>query len=511
MRIVQVANFYTPASGGLRTCVDEIGRGYLAAGHDRVLVVPGLSDADELTSSGRRITVRGRRFGAAGYHVLTSARTLPILESVRPEVLECSDKLSMRWLAPWARRKGIPVVLFSHERIDAILRTRVPPGFPLVTAADLANRQLAARAEHIVVTSGFAAAEFTRIGAANVRRIPLGVDLDTFRPIDPGVVGAVGGRGHTTTIATVSRSTPVVQPSARPRKGNSTTHSACPRSQRTRWLPRIVGPPRASNTASRPASDPGENNLPNRSGRTPVDPTGHSPADPAANSLHLGRSAPWNSGQNALPHRKFHSAQHNPSSTVQLAMVSRLSREKCPDRAIDAVRLLCDSGMRVRLTVIGDGPLRECLQRQSADLPVTFLGHIADRNLVAATLAHADIALCPSPAETFGLAVLEALACGTPVVVPRDGAARELLGPAGSGVDCDGTPAGLADGVRTLLTHPADRRRQAARRSAERFPWSITVTGMLALYADLEPGAISACPHEERIQAPRTDFTPPGR
>ncbi|WP_433630552.1 glycosyltransferase [Nocardia sp. CA-120079] len=507
MRIVQVANFYTPASGGLRTCVDEIGRGYLAAGHDRVLVVPGLSDADVLTSSGRRITVRGRRFGAAGYHVLTSARTLPILESVGPEVLECSDKLSMRWLAPWARRNGIPVVLFSHERIDAILRTRVPPGFPLVTAADLANRQLAARAEHIVVTSGFAAAEFTRIGAANVRRIPLGVDLHTFRPIDPGVFGAVGGRGYTTTIAPVSRSTPVVQPSALPRKGSSTTHSACHRAQRTRWLPRIVRPSRASNTAS----GPGEIHLPNRSGRTPVDCTGHSSADPAASARHLGRSAPWNSSPNALPHWQFHSAQHYPNSTVQLVMVSRLSREKCPDRAIDAVRLLCDSGIRVRLTVVGDGPLREGLQRQSADLPVTFRGYVADRNLVAATLANADIALCPSPAETFGLAVLEALACGTPVVVPRDGAARELLGPAGSGVDCDGTPAGLADGVRTLLTHPADRRRQAARRSAERFSWSITVSGMLALYADLEPGAISSGPREKRIRAPRTDFTTPGR
>ncbi|WP_024803662.1 glycosyltransferase [Nocardia sp. BMG51109] len=369
MRIVQLANFYTPASGGLRTCVDEIGRGYLAAGHERVLVVPGLADADELTPAGRRITVRGLRFGTAGYHVLTARRTRPLLERLRPDVLECSDKLSMRWLAPWARRAGVPLVLFSHERIDAILRTRVPPGFPLITAADLANRRLATRVDRIVVTSDFARAEFARIGADHVSRIPLGVDLDTFRPLDVPA------------------------------------------------------------TASGP---------------------------------------------------------------VRLILVSRLSREKHPERAIEALPLLRHGAVDAELTVVGDGPLRDGLGQLAADLPVRFAGHVSDRHAVAAALAAADIALCPSPAETFGLAVLEALACGTPVVVPRAGAAHELLGPPGSGLACDGSPAGLAAAVHTLLALPAETRRGAARHTAERFPWSRTVTEMLRLYADFEPALRSA-------------------
>ncbi|ATL66859.1 glycosyltransferase [Nocardia terpenica] len=380
MRIVQLANFYTPASGGLRTCVDEIGRGYLAAGHDRVLVVPGLTDADEPTAAGRRITVRGPRFGSAGYHVLTARRTRPLLERLRPDVIECSDKLSVRWLAPWARRAGVPLVLFSHERIDAILRSRVPPGFPLNTAADVANRRLVARAHRIVVTSGFARDEFARIGARNVHRIPLGVDLDTFRPLD--------------TVAAPLR---------------------------------LVG-------RDEPAPE-----------------TGSGTADSAA---------------------------------VRLVMVSRLSREKRPGRAIDALRLLRDNGIPAELTIVGDGPLRERLRQFAAGLPVTFLGHLADRNTVATTIAAADIAVCPSPAETFGLAVLEALACGTPVVVPQDGAARELLGGPGSGRDCDGTPEGLAAAVRALLAIPAPERRRAARRAAERFPWSTTVDALLSLYTE---------------------------
>ncbi|MBF6175560.1 glycosyltransferase [Nocardia blacklockiae] len=380
MRIVQLANFYTPASGGLRTCVDEIGRGYLAAGHDRVLVVPGLTDADERTAAGRRITVRGPRFGSAGYHVLTARRTRPLLQDLRPDVLECSDKLSMRWLAPWARRTGVPLVLFSHERIDAILRSRVPPGFPLVTAADLANRRLASRVGHIVVASEFARDEFTRIGVRHVHRIPLGVDLETFRP-----------RNET------------------------------PR--------RIPGHP---------------NDILDRCAR------------------------------------------------LRLILVSRLSREKHPDRAIAALELLRRNGIDAELTVVGDGPLRAELEQLATGLPVHFAGHVSGREAVADMIAAADIALCPSPAETFGLAVLEALACGTPVVVPHDGAARELLGAPASGIECDGTPAGLARAVHTLLAFPADLRRRAARHSAERFPWARTVTEMLSLYAHFEPALRSA-------------------
>ncbi|WP_231386902.1 glycosyltransferase [Nocardia sp. BMG111209] len=448
MRIVQLANFYTPASGGLRTCVDEIGRGYLAAGHERVLVVPGLTDTDEITPAGRRITVRGPRFGGTGYHMLTARRTRPLLEELAPDVIECSDKLSVRWLAPWARRAGVPLVLFSHERIDAILRARVPRGFPLSAAADVANRRLAARAEKIVVTSGFARTEFTRIGAGNVHRVPLGVDLDTFHPqavarLDPDVV-AIRPPGEAEKRPT--RPLPV-----RPRAGLSLARPEYAVVRRNAAFRR---------TASAAARG---------------DRVRHNGIRPLLQTRHGG---PIRIGDEIAP-RTLPSGPE-----VRLVTVSRLSREKRPERAIEALELLRNSGVRAELTMIGDGPHRERLHRRAADLPVRFLGHVTDRDAVAAWVAAADIAICPSPAETFGLAVLEALACGTPVVVPHDGAARELLGPAGSGIECDGTPAGLADGVRNLLTVPATDRRNAARLAAERFPWSTTVAGMLALYAD---------------------------
>ena len=57
MRIVRLANFITPSSGGLRTCLRELGAGYLAAGHEPVLIIPGDRDGDEQTSQGRVIKI----------------------------------------------------------------------------------------------------------------------------------------------------------------------------------------------------------------------------------------------------------------------------------------------------------------------------------------------------------------------------------------------------------------------------------------------------------------------
>jgi alpha-1,6-mannosyltransferase len=52
VRIVQLANFYGPRSGGLRTAVDQLGAGYTASGHEVVLVVPGERATETILPSG---------------------------------------------------------------------------------------------------------------------------------------------------------------------------------------------------------------------------------------------------------------------------------------------------------------------------------------------------------------------------------------------------------------------------------------------------------------------------
>ena len=57
MRIVHVANFYGPNSGGIKTTLHELGRGYLKYGYDFIYIVPGTQFLQEQTPYGRKITL----------------------------------------------------------------------------------------------------------------------------------------------------------------------------------------------------------------------------------------------------------------------------------------------------------------------------------------------------------------------------------------------------------------------------------------------------------------------
>ncbi|MGY1844604.1 glycosyltransferase [Modestobacter sp. SYSU DS0875] len=166
---------------------------------------------------------------------------------------------------------------------------------------------------------------------------------------------------------------------------------------------------------------------------------------------------------------------------VRLVMASRLSWEKRPDLAVSTLRALRRRGVPARLVVAGEGPLRRPLQAAARGLPVEWLGYVPGRDRLAGVLADADVALAPGPIETFGLAALEALACGTPVVAASGSALPEVLGPQ-AGRAAPGTGTALADAVQDLLTVPEQVRRRAARSRAEQYPWDATVRGFLAVH-----------------------------
>ncbi|BBZ04376.1 GDP-mannose-dependent alpha-(1-6)-phosphatidylinositol dimannoside mannosyltransferase [Mycolicibacterium chitae] len=363
VQVVQVANFYGPRSGGLRTAVDRLGAEYVAAGHDVALVVPGPRPDRALLPTGVvRISVPARRIPlTGGYRAVLPGPVVEVLESLAPDALEVSDRFTLRSLGRWGRRNGVTTVMISHERLDRLTGQLLPTAAARALA-DVANRRTARDYDTVLCTTAFAREEFDRIGAPNAVTVPLGVDLELFHP-----------RRHSAAL-------------------------------RRRWV------------------DPRQLLL-----------------------VHCGR----------------------------------LSPEKRADRSIATVAALRDSGVDARLVVAGDGPLRARLQRQAARLPVDFTGFIDDRAAVATLLATADVVLAPGPHETFGLAALEALACGTPAVVSRTSALTEILC-AASGASADNHPAALAAAVTALIDRPERHRRLAARRRAECFTWSSAAAGMLS-------------------------------
>ncbi|MEE4545381.1 glycosyltransferase [Streptomyces sp. V4-01] len=376
LRIVRVANFVTPVSGGLRTALRHLGEGYAAAGHEPVLVVPGPAASDELTAQGRVITLPGPEIpGTGGYRVL--ARRAPVeaaLAALAPDRLEVSDRTTLRWTGEWARRHRVPAVMVSHESADGVLGAWGVPRGPARRTADALNRRTALAYTKVVCTTAWAAAEFDRIGARNVVHAPLGVDLDAWHP------------AH---------------------------------------------------------------------------------RDPEVRRRHAGGAA------------------------VLLVLCSRLSPEKQPGTALDVLARLRRGGVDAALVVAGDGPLRARLAERAAAarLPVTFLGHVGSRTDLAALLAAADVALAPGPVETFGLAALEALACGTPAVVSARSALPALVGEAGAAAD---TPAQYAAAVRGLLAEPEARRRARARARAEQYTWPAAVHAFLAAHGAAAPALTPA-------------------
>jgi alpha-1,6-mannosyltransferase len=316
------------------------------------------------------ITLAGPQVpGMGGYRVLLGrGRTAALLKRLQPDRIEISDRTTLRWVGAWAGRNEVPSMMVSHESLDGLLRLFVPVNTRWV--ADRINARTAAAHDTVVCTTGWAAAEFERIGAGNLLRVPLGVDLDWFSPTRRDAV------------------------------------------MRRRWA-----------------------------------------ADGEVLLLHCGR----------------------------------LSAEKRPQRSLEALASLRAQGVPAVLAIAGSGPLRSVLESEAASrgLPVRFLGHVGDRDELAALLATADVAIAPGPVETFGLAALEALASGTPVVVSAESALPEVIGAAG--VAAPGEGPGYAAAVRSLMSRPEAQRRLAARQQAERYPWSAAVAGFLAAHEVAAP------------------------
>ena len=135
-------------------------------------------------------------------------------------------------------------------------------------------------------------------------------------------------------------------------------------------------------------------------------------------------------------------------------------------------------GINARLVVMGQGPLERRMVRLAETRPATVLGHVSERVEVAQVLATADVVLAPGPIETFGLAALESLACGTPVICNETSAIREVLGPE-AGFPLPLMAEAWAEAVGTILLNDVDERRRARSR-AEEFSWRRTADGLLA-------------------------------
>ena len=186
MRIVHVANFYGPSSGGIKTTLHELGRGYLKYGHEFIYIVPGPRYIKEQTPFGLKITLPSFTLPASGgYQIIRSNKQLlNLLEFLNPDRIEVSDRFTLLKVGRWAKQHKVASLVFSHETLNGLVKKYAP----LVPVAlrnkfvNWHNRKLAASFDTVIATTEFAAAEFVRIKTTNLRKVALGVDLAGFKP-----------------------------------------------------------------------------------------------------------------------------------------------------------------------------------------------------------------------------------------------------------------------------------------------------------------------------------------
>ncbi|OVE84085.1 glycosyltransferase family 4 protein [Natronolimnobius baerhuensis] len=186
-----------------------------------------------------------------------------------------------------------------------------------------------------------------------------------------------------------------------------------------------------------------------------------------------------------LPQPLSSSTGTSGTAAHQLLFVGNLVKRKGIYALLEAIAAVVETH-DVHLTVVGDGPERDCVQSYAREQGiadrVSFEGIVDD---VRPYYEAADLFVLPSRSESFGIVYLEAMACGVPVVGTT--AVPEMVVP-GDGicsvrVDPDDVDA-LTEGIREALSAEWDSSR--IRAFANEFSWETCLTQYERIYAEVD-------------------------
>lgn len=383
MKICDIAQFYSPLSGGVKRYLMDKQRALAARpGAHHVLIVPSHRDAVTRSATSTLHEVKSPRLiGSASYRLLISRRKiLQIVRAEQPDLIEVGDPYRTAWIGLEAGAElGVPVVAFYHSDFPrAIGRTIIR--FAGETIQQMISGpvqryivRLYNRMSATVVSTRRLEQILDACGIERLVHVPLGTDVHTFHP-------------H----------------------------------------------PSAARVRAELGLEPG---------------------------------------------------------TQLLLFVGRIAREKNIRSLVSALDHIATDAPRHHLVLVGDGELREHVQREITHRRnLTWLPYCESPQKLAELYSAADLFVHPGRYETFGLVALEAQACGTPVLVVREGGVEDAVeGEQPPLIARDGSPRGLGAAIEHFLRMgDSPERRAARRRRIERhFAVERTFDRMLSLYAHL--------------------------
>jgi len=177
--------------------------------------------------------------------------------------------------------------------------------------------------------------------------------------------------------------------------------------------------------------------------------------------------------------------RHGPPA--RLLTVGALAEKKGHAYLLEAVAELAGRGHDVALDIVGDGELREELERRTRDLGLTekvrFLGE-RPKPEVAELMRTADLFVLASLHETFGCVLIEARASGLGAVATRVGGVPEVLDPKAGTLVAPRDPSALAEAIERELDRRLDRG-ELARTAEERYGYEAFARMWTEVYSEV--------------------------
>jgi phosphatidyl-myo-inositol alpha-mannosyltransferase len=195
-------------------------------------------------------------------------------------------------------------------------------------------------------------------------------------------------------------------------------------------------------------------------------------------------TAPWEIIPNGVDTTFFRPGLGRGSAGPRLLWLGRIEPRNDLGTVLAAMPRILERYPEARLTVVGDGPWRGRMERAARRLgsSVEFAGYVngGRPNYYRAS----DVYLCPTWRASFGVTLLEAMACGTPLVVSDIPAFRDLAEQAHAVFAPPRDADAWADAVTTLLEDSGRRETMAlaGQRVAERHAWPLVAQRVLAVY-----------------------------
>jgi len=188
---------------------------------------------------------------------------------------------------------------------------------------------------------------------------------------------------------------------------------------------------------------------------------------------------------------EFSSIQETRPSSVESDVIyaGRLIREKHIDMLIDAIAILAEKDAGIRCRIIGEGPEKESLMKKATGLGlgehVTFTGFLEYTSMIS-LLKASKVFVLPSTREGFGMAALEGLACGLPLVTVDfpSNASRHLVREGETGALCRLDPCDIAEKI-VFCGEAKNRMTGACTGFAAGFDWDPITTHIERFYTGI--------------------------